>query len=86
MNAGFPELRPSCPLVQAGGLCGSQLSILLLLILQGPARHYVSNALWIIINVFCLLVTFHQLRRLDTEYRGSQSASKHDEDSSEVRI
>ena len=52
--------------------------------LQGPARHYVSNALWIIINVFCLLVTFHQLRRLDTEYRGSQSASKHDEDSSEV--
>ena len=60
--------------------------VLLLLILQGPARHYVSNALWIIINVFCLLVTFHQLRRLDTEYRGSQSASKHDEDSSEVRI
>ena len=42
-----------------------------------------SNALWIIINVFCLLVTFHQLRRLDSEYRGSHTAEV---SSAEVRV
>jgi len=42
-------------------------------LVQGPGRHYVSNALWIIINIFCLIVTFYQLRRLDREYKQRQS-------------
>ena len=38
--------------------------------LQGPFRQYVPNLLWLIINVFCLGLTFLQLRRLSLEVRG----------------
>ena len=37
--------------------------------LQGPFRQYVPNVLWMIINVFCLGLTFLQLRRLSLEGR-----------------
>ena len=37
--------------------------------LQGPFRQYVPNVLWLIINVFCLGLTFLQLRRLSLEVR-----------------
>ena len=38
--------------------------------MQGPFRQYVPNLLWMIINVFCLGLTFLQLRRLSREVRG----------------
>ena len=42
--------------------------------LQGPFRQYVPNVLWMIINVFCLGLTFLQLRRLSLEVRGRGEA------------
>ena len=42
-------------------------------VMKGPGRHFVSNALWIIINMFCLIVTFYHLRRLDKEYKNKQT-------------
>ena len=43
---------------------------MLVVTLQGPFRQYVPNLLWMIINVFCLGLTFLQLRRLGREERG----------------
>ena len=38
--------------------------------MQGPFRQYVPNLLWLVINVFCLGLTFLHLRRLGQEMRG----------------
>ena len=36
--------------------------------LQGPYRHYILNALWILINLLCIMLTLHQLRRLYRDF------------------
>ena len=40
---------------------------------QGPYRHYVPNALWIIINIFCMFLTMLHLRRLYAYFMHKQS-------------
>ena len=44
--------------------------------LQGPFRHYVPNVLWTVVNVFCLALTFLQLRRLTLEVRQRRPAQR----------
>ena len=42
-----------------------QPSILtIMMISQGPYRHYVLNLLWILINVLCLALTIYHLNKL----------------------
>ena len=35
---------------------------------QGPYRHYILNALWILINLLCIMLTLYQLRRLYRDF------------------
>jgi len=37
-------------------------------LVQGPYRHYILNALWILINLLCIMLTLHQLRRLYRDF------------------
>jgi len=37
-------------------------------LVQGPYRHYILNALWILINLLCLVLTLYQLRRLYKDF------------------
>ena len=39
-----------------------------LLTLQGPYRHYVLNAIWILINLLCNMLTIFHLRKLYIDY------------------
>ena len=35
---------------------------------QGPYRHYILNALWILINLLCIFLTLYQLKRLYRDF------------------
>ena len=35
---------------------------------QGSYRHYILNALWILINMLCVMLTLYQLRRLYRDF------------------
>ena len=35
---------------------------------QGPYRHYILNALWILINLLCIMLTLYQLKRLYRDF------------------
>ena len=59
MPAGAGEGEP-------GGTSSS--SIFSLHLLQGPYRHYILNALWILINLLCIMLTLYQLRRLYRDF------------------
>ena len=37
---------------------------IMMMISQGPYRHYVLNLLWILINVLCLALTIYHLNKL----------------------
>jgi len=37
-------------------------------LVQGPYRHYILNALWILINLLCVMLTLYQLRRLYNDF------------------
>merc|ERR1712004_421551 len=37
-------------------------------LVQGPYRHYILNALWILINLLCIVLTLYQLRRLHRDF------------------
>merc|ERR1712013_833723 len=37
-------------------------------LVQGPYRHYILNALWILINLLCIILTLYQLRRLHRDF------------------
>ena len=65
-NADAHTHEPSCPLVQVRGryhIPGTNIDHL-----QGPYRHYILNALWILINLLCIMLTLHQLRRLYRDF------------------
>ena len=36
--------------------------------MQGPYRHYVLNAIWILINLLCIMLTIFHLRKLYMDY------------------
>ena len=36
--------------------------------MQGPYRHYVLNAIWILINLLCSMLTIFHLRKLYMDY------------------
>ncbi len=36
--------------------------------MQGPYRHYVLNAIWILINLLCIMLTIFHLRKLYIDY------------------
>ena len=36
--------------------------------LKGPYRHYILNALWIMINLLCIFLTLYQLKRLYRDF------------------
>ena len=38
------------------------------LLFQGPYRHYILNALWILINLLCVMLTLYQLKRLYRDF------------------
>ena len=44
-------------------------------LMQGPYRHYVPNALWITINIFCISLTIIHLRRLHSHFSQLQPDS-----------
>ena len=35
---------------------------------QGPYRHYVLNAIWILINLLCIMLTIFHLRKLYKDF------------------
>lgn len=35
---------------------------------KGPYRHYILNALWIMINLLCIFLTLYQLKRLYRDF------------------
>jgi len=37
-------------------------------LVQGPYRHYILNALWILINLLCIMLTLYQLKRLYRDF------------------
>ena len=38
---------------------------------QGPYRHYVLNAIWILINLLCIMLTIYHLRKLYRDFTKS---------------
>ena len=36
--------------------------------MKGPYRHYILNALWIMINLLCIFLTLYQLKRLYRDF------------------
>ena len=66
------DLQPSCPLVQVNS---SNLLSPPNPLVKGPHRHYVPNALWITINIFCICLTLVHLHRLHTDFVRRQGKS-----------
>lgn len=42
---------------------------------QGPYRHYILNALWILINLLCIFLTLYQLKRLYRDFTAKNLAA-----------
>ena len=40
-------------------------------LVQGPYRHYVLNAIWILINLLCIMLTIYHLRKLYRDFTKS---------------
>ena len=67
-NAGAVMDEPSCPLVQVN----TESEIVWIIDLtQGPYRHYVLNAIWILINLLCIMLTIYHLRKLYRDFTKS---------------
>ena len=66
-NADAHMLQPSCPLVQVRPVL-SRLQTCDHYHYQGPYRHYILNALWILINLLCIFLTLYQLKRLYRDF------------------
>ena len=67
--------EPSCPIVQVARplimlitmivvMMQPSIFTIMMMISQGPYRHYVLNLLWILINVLCLALTIYHLNKL----------------------
>ena len=67
-NAGAVMDEPSCPLVQVN-VEGE--SVWIIDLTQGPYRHYVLNAIWILINLLCIILTIYHLRKLYRDFTKS---------------
>ena len=67
-NAGAVMDEPSCPLVQVNA---EGESVRIIDLSQGPYRHYVLNAIWILINLLCIMLTIYHLRKLYRDFTKS---------------
>ena len=67
-NAGAVMDEPSCPLVQVNT---ESESVWIIDLTQGPYRHYVLNAIWILINLLCIILTIYHLRKLYRDFTKS---------------
>ena len=67
-NAGAVMDEPSCPLVQVNK---ERKRVGVEIIHQGPYRHYVLNAIWILINLLCIMLTIYHLRKLYRDFTKS---------------